>query len=58
MNTQTRFVHRLNDHVRTGDYGYAIERFASRPHYAQRAVYVACAIGFVAALVFNNFHWN
>lgn len=57
MNTQTRFINRMGDHVRVGaEYGCAITAYATRPDYAQRAVYIACAIGFVAALaacIFN-----
>lgn len=50
VNTQTRFINRMGDHVRTGDYGCSITCYEHRPDYAQRAVYLACAIGFVAAL--------
>lgn len=57
MNTQTRFINRMGDHVRTGDYGCALTRpIRERMPAHEKALYIvsAFAVAVVAmAVIFN-----
>ena len=53
---QTRFSRRMGEHYPYGaEYGCAITRHASKTRAADWALYIVGAIGFVAAIVFNNY---
>jgi len=56
MNKQLRFSRRMGDSYPFGaEYGCAVTRYERRVPLHEKVLYVVGAVGFVAALVFNNF---
>ncbi len=58
MNTQTRFVNRLGDHVKTGDYGYSIEHFSRRMPASEKCLYIASVIALAVVAMAIIFRWE